>query len=340
MSTLTVQFSCATIRSMTRDACLDQGGWRRQGKRRIAHTIGLVVSCFVATQAPAGAADEWYESLAPRIRLHGDEQFFPMPSALTFINESNLSWAHDSGCADHELATNGNVSSSGLASSSTYRHRQTGGLCIHYGEEFASNDDAAVWDAGGPAEDAEGFFMNMHNYCRDGNCSGTGVDGFAGNEYIYTRKDNGKWAEYWFHFGNSDTLDVNHEGDWEHIAVRVNASNAPLEVMYFQHLEDVCKLPWADVPKYNGKPIVWSGRGTHASYPAGADSAWYDAIEEGPYLWVGQASNTLRVSDTSWYPYGGAWGEVGTGNKTTGPQGPHPSQGPPDFAGVSRCAGF
>ena len=59
-----------------------------------------------------------------------------------------------------------------------------------------------------------------------------------------------------------------HEGDWEHIAVVLDAGGRPLHVGYAQHCGGV-RVPWADVPTQRGtaRPVVYVGLGSHASYP-------------------------------------------------------------------------
>lgn len=275
-------------------------------------------------------ADVWQDR-APRARLHPNEVSWPM-SAATFVAHSSLIWAHDGGCNDKVHASRGNINSTTLGDGG-YKDRQKESLangCDDKGSTYDSNDDAAPWDSGGPGDDAEGFFLDLDNSYRDG-------DGFAGTEPVYYRASSGNWVEYWFHYGKSNIVHLAgyaHEGDWEHIAIRMSDSNVPQEVEYSYH-HYKCTLPWSDAPKVNGHPVVWIANQAHGSYPAGADAPWYDDISGDGKLWVA-ASNLDRLADQAWYPYGGAWGEVGTANDTTGPQGPHPTRGAPAFT-AARC---
>ena len=65
----------------------------------------------------------------------------------------------------------------------------------------------------------------------------------------------------------SDAWQV-HEGDWEHVAIVLDARGRPLQAGYAQHCGGV-RIPWARVPLQRGtkRPVVYVGLGSHASYP-------------------------------------------------------------------------
>jgi len=142
-----------------------------------------------------------------------------------------------------------------------------------------------------------------------------------------------------------------HEGDWEHIAVVLDAGGRPLHVGYAQHCGGV-RVPWADVPTQRGtaRPVVYVGLGSHASYPGpgvhGTDPrCWRDPKVVVPiftalgYRLVDHAGGgrrivaprLVRLTSTSpaWTTFAGTWGEdrfVRLGEVTlrdgTGPTGP------------------
>ena len=62
-----------------------------------------------------------------------------------------------------------------------------------------------------------------------------------------------------------------HEGDWEHVAIVLDAGGTPVTAGYAQHCGGV-RIPWARVPPQRGtrRPIVYVGLGSHASYPSRA----------------------------------------------------------------------
>lgn len=263
-------------------------------------------------QYPALAIPDPVQERAPRLRLHPQEQFWPM-SSHTFTAHSDLRWNHSGLCDAETLDTTPNevYMSGGL----TYAHRtkSTWPGCNHEGQWWVPNQTVRPREDGGPDDD-EGLFMNLNNGYHDG-------DGFNGDEPVYYRYSSGGQIIYWFHYGFSQTLNIgSHEGDWERIAIRLDANNNPQEVEYFQHHER-CTLPWGDAPKASGNPIVWVAKEAHGSYPAGADAHSGDRISGDGNLWTG-IGNLDDLPDQAWYGYGGGWGEVGSFSITTGPDAP------------------
>ena len=122
-----------------------------------------------------------------------------------------------------------------------------------------------------------------------------------------------------------------HEGDWEHVAVVLDARGTPLYAGYAQHCGGV-RVPWSRVPRHRGtrRPLVYVGLGSHASYPrAGVHPTdprcWPDPQVVLPifkalgYRLVDHAGagrrilapRLLRLTATSpaWVTFSGTWGE-------------------------------
>jgi hypothetical protein len=142
-----------------------------------------------------------------------------------------------------------------------------------------------------------------------------------------------------------------HEGDWEHVAVVLDARGKPLHAGYAQHCGGV-RVPWPKVPRQGRtmRPVVYVGLGSHASYPAPGVHAtdprcWPDPAVIVPiftalgYRLVDHAGGgrritaprLVRLASTSppWSTFAGTWGEdryVRLGEVTfrdgTGPTGP------------------
>jgi LPXTG-site transpeptidase (sortase) family protein len=144
-----------------------------------------------------------------------------------------------------------------------------------------------------------------------------------------------------------------HEGDWEHIVVWVHtddggATYQPLLVDYYYHGE-LDRYLWSDITALGNRPVVFSAKQTHASYPEEGwnyscvaeddlGSCWYwrlDYTDYGP-LWdplapggkgiinVGERplnrsrdyfdpSMGVPLPDSEWILYGGTWGLDGPG---------------------------
>jgi len=233
------------------------------------------------------------------------------PSA--FIAASPIVWHHDQGCNDDKASSN--PSGSQLASGAWSRRAANGSACTPYDNYFATNDYSSVNEtyASPRPEAGEGWFLNLPNGQRDGN-------GFAGDEDVIVRQDlDDHWIQYWYNFGDSaNRWGTGHEGDWEHIAYRLNGANTkPVEVEYSYH-HYKCTLLWDDVPT-NGsddRPIVWIAQGSHGSYPKGGSTvgdtghhsdALKDKIDAGPF-WNAQ-DNLKSLSSHDWHGYKGSWGD-------------------------------
>jgi hypothetical protein len=122
-----------------------------------------------------------------------------------------------------------------------------------------------------------------------------------------------------------------HEGDWEHVAVVLDARGAPLHAGYAQHCGGV-RVPWSRVPLQRGtrRPIVHVGLGSHASYPRPGEHltdprCWPDPqvvlsiFKALGYRLVDHAGGgrrilaprLLRLTSTTpaWTAFSGTWGE-------------------------------
>ncbi|KAJ4026484.1 hypothetical protein NW752_001431 [Fusarium irregulare] len=131
------------------------------------------------------------------------------------------------------------------------------------------------------------------------------------------------------HFGN-------HVGDWEHNMVRFH-NGTPVGVYYSQHVDGV-GFKWDDkrINVTDGRPISYSGLGSHANYPAGGhqlhNAAMFDYCDEGK-IWdpvqsayfyrfnpdtvtITPIISPLKPSETepaqnltSWFDFTGHWGD-------------------------------
>jgi hypothetical protein len=150
---------------------------------------------------------------------------------------------------------------------------------------------------------------------------------------VSTRR--GTEIQYWFFYpynGNiAPGLHFAHEGDWEHITVRLEPSNeAASDVFYAAH-EGGKWYPAHRVLNHSGRPVVYSARYTHASYPN--KGTWFlrkafPFREVNDVTGAGQewdcVSNLVLLSrrEPQWMRYTGRWGEIGVFPFTSGPRGP------------------
>lgn len=293
-----------------------------------------------AAQSAEPAASAVVRRYAPIVRLAKGEEWRPI-SAAAFIEQSSLRWAHDDNCPnDHEVAGNGDVDAGRLGSGG-YSHQAAlppVGLCRHFGREYRSDDFTRPRDPGhgrdGTPPTDEGFFLDF-----TGDRHGQGVR--APVYYEYHPKE---YVTYWFFYAFNDAPSSpstfgDHEGDWERVTVRLNGRNRATQIAYFQHDGDPCVLRWSSrrVQKRGGHPVVFSAKGTHASYPrAGHFPLPGPPEDEASHGRTWATYRSLRNARTQpWFNFGGAWGEVGELKESTGPLGPSAAKGAvPDDWGV------
>ncbi|KAK1624692.1 vacuolar protein sorting-associated protein 62 [Colletotrichum phormii] len=147
----------------------------------------------------------------------------------------------------------------------------------------------------------------------------------------FNRMVKGEKTQSGMHFGD-------HVGDWEHNMIRFK-DGKPTGIYYSQHV-DGASFSWDDsaLKKADGRPIVYSARGSHANYPTRGDqihnSVLVDYCDEGrrwdpilsAYFYhfdkesftvtrldppAKSSPNPLPSSNlTSFFYYSGRWGDI------------------------------
>jgi len=87
--------------------------------------------------------------------------------------------------------------------------------------------------------------------------------------HSYANRHGGITLQYWRAYAWNQAgllgFDLSHGGDWEGIAVHLNASLAPEQVAYLQHAGIVYET---GAVRWEGShPLVWSEEGDHSSFP-------------------------------------------------------------------------
>lgn len=245
---------------------------------------------------------------APLVFLAPGEENGPS-DASEFIRNSRLRYSNEGIFAgDDNLADEGEVDEGRLGSGG-YEH-----------DGNASNEDVRPKDGRGPGGD-EGFFLDLNNDDR-------GRLGRNPNPPVYHEAVDGRYITFWFFYaynqGPIPAVQDNHEGDWERIVVKLDRRNRATHVAYYQHNGPPQTIAWPNVPKQGSHPIVYSGKGSHASYATPGKHRLgpkvNDTTGRGRQWRTWRNMKNARAQD--WYGYGGAWGEVGNIRDTTGPQGP------------------
>lgn len=252
------------------------------------------------------------QQYAPILYFHPDEQHF-LQDPATFIDESSLRQERDF-WPDRELYGEGEVPPEALA------------------------------DIGPGNADADGqVFLDHSDDARAGDLDN------AKNLYRYDPETNS--ITYFFFYSYNDGPpgigDVqNHEGDWERVTVMLDDNFRPTEVRYAAHDGMNSARSWADAPTEDGRPVVYVGQGSHASYPE--PGQWstnfpgaYDQASAGGIRYDLAGRPAVDVTAQPWYGSHVLWGERGSAQEfgqgaTSGPTGPRPEKGPIGEADPSR----
>jgi hypothetical protein len=296
-------------------------------RRAVLLLIALVTAA--AHAAPATAAPEVVLRYAPLVRLHPDEQAFPGVPLRDFVAKSSLFWWHAYGCGScRDLVAGGgrvDVRRLGVLGESTYRWQAYSTdpvrsfSATQYTRPLGTESDRLGLST------LEGFFLDLPD-----TAVARGGQSDLAQDQVFWQYVPGRFVAYWFFYPYNDgLLGFNHEGDWEHVTVRLDAAGEASALAFFRHGSSCMSIrAWGDVLKSGTHPVVFSARGTHGSYErAGRFSTrcatWLDTHDQTGYGKAWLTWTTLApASQQPWYGFGGAWGEVGYFADTTGPLGP------------------
>lgn len=245
------------------------------------------------------------KQFAPEVRLHPREKYLPT-SVEWYLERAEL-WLHRRWHRDEIILRRGQVDASALES------------------RAQPSDDGAK-------ADGRQLFLRIPDH-RDR--LGLPVNGeIEAPCYVHLRAaaDSSHEFEiqYWFFSAyNGGDWHRTHEADWEHITIRVTDGPAPelLRIFYSAHAQ--VEGGWVEPAdgqdashgfhvNAEGKPIVYSARGSHASYPSqGNQRRWWkpdDFTGTGGAVWhtashlAYVAIGSEPLSGHEWLRYPGRWG--------------------------------
>lgn len=163
--------------------------------------------------------------------------------------------------------------------------------------------------------------------------------------HAFPRADGGVMLQYWFFYPYNDGPGpFDHEGDWEHATVRLDARGEPVGVYLARHEDNAPGRfrAWSRVRREGDHPIVLSARGTHATYFDAEDAPWFERVATcddldrcpGPVwrTWEGgglvdlgerkRPSEAEKGGRDRLLQHPGRWGAPGLLPGTSGPLGP------------------
>ena len=293
-----------------------------------------------------------WSKFAPLVRLHPGEQHYPTRALGFFIRHSSFGWSNQSVADPPPLAGVGEVDARRLGAATLFSAYFWAG---RYAWFHTRPFDPNRWNL----RERDGFFLELGGRDADlteqailrRGCTGAinCVPDLADVPVYYevhrSRPNGTTVITYWmFYAFNSAFGDYDHEGDWERVVVRLDANLQPFRVAYYQHSCAPRRVAWNSLTKVDDQgrpsaggthPIVYSARGTHASYARvdadlQRDNCAVPVIPVRDHVCCNDGRSpewrtwTLgaNVRRQPWYGYGGAWGEVGESTNTTGPLGP------------------
>jgi hypothetical protein len=312
----------------------------------------MVLTLAAAPQATAGDVPDAVLAYAPVVVLHPDETYWPFPAA-EFVRRSALVFAHDAGCPDRLVAQAGAVDPARLGAGS-YRARAANDRCDEIPPFLRSSAHTRPFDARRPGlAGGDGFALDLRGGSSGVPPAPADPAVYAGVPAYYSYVPE-RYVTYWFSYAFSVPGFVpvslaGHEGDWEHVSVRLTSGDVPTQLAFFFHDEPPHIVPWTSVRKESTHPIVHSALGSHGSYAAaGLQARSCVRTRLGSFCGrdrtgSGRAWRTWEslndVCAEPWYGYGGAWGAVSAlGTYTTGglPPSPYREDAPASFARGSR----
>ena len=264
------------------------------------------------------------------------------PSTVSWYLPQVRMRIHHGGCTDHQLLDVGQVNTTNLLQQSHMRYvRKWYGTCEHeapvqYSDRSWHEDDHYFLEA--ISEDA------VHSGMRT-------QSSWQLYFHAYPNTIGGVSIQYWVFYPYNDFVaSANHEGDWEHVTVRLDANRQPAGVWFAQHNGGTEYLA-SQVSWYGTHPQVWVADGSHASYRAeadcdnivaeGGDNSCWTNVNQRWFTWgnTGSADAGIRggalinmgealvgtkrpMSGQEWVRYSGRWGEKGSTSATSGPRGP------------------
>ncbi len=119
--------------------------------------------------------------------------------------------------------------------------------------------------------------------------------------HAYPRADGGVELQYWFYYPfNKAALIFDHESDWEHVSVELDAQRRPVffALANHHHIAPGTRVPWARVPRSGDHPWFCIASGTHAAYLYGRDAPFWERVVDLPRRADGTpivSGNAVRV---------------------------------------------
>ena len=275
---------------------------------------------------------------APQFRLHLREKAFPDDPAaalarakLRFAEPRSRSWRPCTGrgqpvhLAAWDALSVAAVKLGQATRATCYRHRSL----LRFGPPvkvtYTSAQLTAPSQSAGAVRPAHwGFYYDLDN----ATLRGTPPDASKGPPVLVEYRP-GRYIVYWLFFDNNPRAGDTHEGDWEHVVVRLDLFGNALAIAYYTHRCAPKIRTWKQLGDArelieDTHPRVYVALYGHGTWERSGTTVvaclkgFYDQRGEGIVWNTWRVSPLVDATTQPWYGLGVAWGDRG------GPLGPGP----------------
>lgn len=264
------------------------------------------------------------ERFAPVYYTHSEEVYMPARPNW-FMPRVHMRYEH-SDCSDHQILDKGEVN---IFTIGEQDHQNVVFPCNHSGEFLHSS-------GGPPGSSDSHYFLQIPDdsdelVTRQGIPDATQWSCFTHVQWspAYPEHYDIQYIFFYAYNGDLGGLGGSHEGDWEHVTMRIGADQDTIQAIYFaaHNSEGRWYFP-GEFEMEDGRPVVYSALDSHASYP---DEGVHLRFPASDYTDKGTRKNfdfdTIPLgeydspaSNQEWLRYNGTWGERGP--FFNGPYGP------------------
>jgi hypothetical protein len=306
-----------------------------------ARCLGLLIALMLFAPAQAVSAPAAVSRYAPWVRFHSGEKHWPDdPDA--FIARSALTWVNAGGSCSPvpmnarsvPIVPRGSIDparlgTGGYAFDACFRRRG-----VTEETRLTSTDLTAPSTsdrAHRPQGVKSGFTLDLDNSARHGIRPTGSTTAYAPDDapptyYEYQAR---KYIVYWFFFNYNNRVGGRHEGDWEHVTIRLDATDHAVGIAYYAHSCKAREYTWSTMEergwlREGEHPQAYIAIGGHGAWPEDKDHPFpcgtgglLDRTSKGR-IWRTWATGPglTNARSRAWYGYGGGWG-----GGTTGPLG-------------------
>ncbi len=104
--------------------------------------------------------------------------------------------------------------------------------------------------------------------------------------HAFPRVGGGVVLQYWvyFPFNAGPAVFFDHESDWEHTSVELDANLKPVQFVLARHNDNApgIRVPWSRVPREGNHPIYVVAWGSHAAYLYGKEAPFWEKVVDCP----------------------------------------------------------